>query len=177
MADPVSWLMIGATVLSATGSITGGINANNAAKYNAAQTEMAGGQAMAASERSAYQARRQGNLTASRAQAVAAGSGATATDPTVIDLIGGINAQADYNAMTALYEGQSAQRDANAQAAMDRFEGSQAQTAGFLKAGTTLLQGGSSMYDRFGGGGFAKYSPKSGTWTPGPEGFPSSGYG
>lgn len=169
--------MIGSTVLSATGAISGGINANNAAKYNAAQTEMAGGQAMAASERKAYQERRQGGLVASRAQAVAAGSGAGATDPTVIDLVGGINSQADYNAMSALYEGQSAQRDANAQASMDRFDGSQAQTAGFLKGGATLLQGGSSFYDKYGGGGFAKYNPASGNWTPGREGFPSSGYG
>jgi len=150
MADPVSWMMIGSTILSATGSAMGGISENNAAKYTAAQENIAGNNAAGAGQRKAIAERRQGQLVQSRAQAVSAASGGGATDPTVLDIQSGIGAQTDYNAMTALYEGAEAKRGYDAQASIDRYEGGQAQTAGFLKAGTTLLSGGSSLFEKYG---------------------------
>ncbi len=177
MADPVSWIMIGSTILSATGAISGGIAQNQAAKYTAAQEVQAGNAAAATGQRKAFDERRQGNLISSRAQAVAAASGAGATDPTVLDIQGRIAGQTDYNAMSALYEGASAEQNYGKEAALTRFEGGQAETAGFLKGGATLLSGGASLYDKYGGGGFASFNPASGNWTPGREGFPAAGYG
>lgn len=155
MADPVTLgAMAFSTILSASGQIAAGNTANNAAKYNAAAEQTYGTQQFAASQRSAFQERRKTDYTLSRAQAVAASSGGGATDPTVVNLEGGIKAQGEYNAMTALYQGQEAERQANTQAGLDLYQGKQAQKAGYIKGATTLLSGGSSLFDKYGGGGF-----------------------
>jgi hypothetical protein len=163
--------MIVSTILGASSQASQGIAANQAAQYNAAQSVAAGKAAVGAATRKAYNEQRQGNLVRSRAQAVAAASGGGSLDPSVIDATGRIQAQTDYNAMSALYEGQTAQQGYNNQAALDRAEGKNAQNAGLLKAGGTLLAGGSSIFDRFGGGGFASYNASNGNWTPGSGGF------
>lgn len=149
MAEPVTASLIGATVLSATGAATAGVAANNMAKSKAEQSEIAGREAVAASQRQAIQVRRQGNLVQSRAQAVAASSGAGASDPTVLDIMGGIGAQTEYNALSALYVGQSEARNRQAEANAARFEGKQAMVKGFMDAGASVLSGGASLYDKY----------------------------
>lgn len=146
-------LMMASTILSAGGQVAGGIAANNAAKYTAQQQEIAGSQGLAASQRTAFSETRRASLVGSRARAVAAASGAGATDPTVVNIEGDIAGQGEYNALSALYEGQEAKRTGDANAALTRFEGKQAKTAAFIGAGSTLLKGGTSLYDKYGGGG------------------------
>lgn len=153
MAQAIAPLMIASTILSAGGSIMGGINADNAAKYTAQQQQIAGTQGLAASQRTAFSETRKAQLVGSRARAVAAASGAGATDPTVVNIEGDIAGQGEYNALSALYEGQEAKRTGDANAALTRFQGQQAKTAGFINAGSTLLKGGTSLYDKYGGGG------------------------
>jgi len=164
------------TILSAAAALAQGEAAGNAAAFKAKQDVIAGNQAAGASERQAFQERRQGALILSRAIAVASGSGAGAGDPTVVDITGRIGAQTDYNAMTALYEGQQARQDYNTQAQETKWEGQQAKTAGYLEAGGQLLSGASSLYDKYGMGGF-KRAPSNVYLSPGTSYSASTMYG
>lgn len=162
MADPVSIMMIGSTILSTAGPIMEGISANRSAKFTAQQERIAGDQAMGAASRDAYFKRREGNLVASRAQAVAAASGGGAADPSVLDVMGGIEGQTEYNVLSALYEGQEIKRQYNAQADLDVFEGKQALKSGIIRGATrglnamaspggqNLLTDSSSLFQKYG---------------------------
>ncbi len=169
MADPfVTGPMAFATILSAGSSIMQGNSANASARFNADQESMAGQQAFAGSQREAWQNRRQGDLVLSRAKAVAAasGAGAGAADPTAVKLESDIAAQGEYDAMTSLFNGLQAERTGEIKASLDRYEGRQAKIAGQISAASdligaagkpwanTLLSGGSSLFSRFGAGGF-----------------------
>lgn len=143
-------MAIGGKVLKAGGSIFGGIQANKAAKSEARQLE---GQAIverATSQRDAMEQRRQARLLTSRALAVAAASGGGADDPTVVNIMSDLEGEGEYRALTALYEGETEAQGLEAQARARRKEGKNAKIAGFINAGASLLDGGSSMFDRFG---------------------------
>lgn len=150
MGEMMKPLMTAATVLSAGSQISSGIQTNRAAQYEAGALRQAGGEAVAASQRAAYGERRQKDLALSRAQAVAAASGAGATDKGVLDIMAGIEAQGEYNAMSALYEGQAAKQNYETYADLTSYAGKQARMAGFLKGTTTALAGGSSLYEKYG---------------------------
>lgn len=151
-------IIAASTILSASSAVSQGMAAKYAGKFNAGQEEVAGRQSFAAGQRRAWQETRQGKLVSSRAQAVSAASGAGAGDESVVDIEGRIGAQTEYNALSSLYEGAESQRGMSAQASLDRAAGSNAQSAGFINAGTTLLSGGASIYDKYGGGGFSKFN-------------------
>lgn len=86
----------------------------------------------------------------SRARAVAAASGAGADDPTVLDLTSAIDFAGEYDVAAALYEGTARNTDLSNRARVTRFNGSQAQTAGYLKAGSTVLDTARSMSMKYG---------------------------
>lgn len=96
-------------LIAAAGSIAGGVAANNNAKFEAQQMEMRAKEETAASQRDAIAKRREGSLINSRAQAVAAASGAGAgTDaPTIVKLMSQTSGEAEYNAQSSLYGGKS----------------------------------------------------------------------
>lgn len=154
MAAAIIPLAIASTVISAAGSIAEGQAARREANYVARQQEYLAGQQRASSQRAAEEQRRQGRLLESRAQAVAAASGGSATDPSVLDVIGGIRGEGEYRALTALYEGEERARGLETKAGLSRFQGKQAQAAGYTRALGTVLGGGSSILSqKYGGGG------------------------
>lgn len=121
-----------------------------AADYNARVLEQQAGQERASSQRRAQAEQKQKTLVASRAQAVAAASGAGALDPTVTDVIGDIESEGELRALTALYEGEERARGLEARAQGAQYEGRVAGYTGDLarrsslfKAGGTLLSGAS----------------------------------
>jgi hypothetical protein len=144
-------LMIAGTALSAGGSIIGGNSQSKALKSEATQFDASAGQYRASSQREAMDETRQGDLSASRVLALAAASGAGASDPTVINLIGNLSGESQYRALTALYNGDQKGRAAEAEAASRRAEAKGAKTAGILKAAGSIISSGSSLYDRYGG--------------------------
>jgi hypothetical protein len=77
------------------------------AERRADAMEMRAGEERATAQRSAMEQRRQGRLLESRARALAAASGGGATDPTVTNILGDIEYEADYRALTASYEGET----------------------------------------------------------------------
>lgn len=133
------------SLVGAAGSVVSGINANNAAKAEAAQLEMQGKEEFASGQREAIAKRREGMLLNSRTQALAASSGAGGDSPTIVKLMAGTAGEAEYNAGTAMYGATARRRGANDRAAAARASG-QASLLGsmFGAAGTAL--GGVNSY-------------------------------
>lgn len=175
MADPVTMTMlsIGSTVLSAVGKYQEGRSqqklmnyraqqAENIAKSQAAQLEYKAGQERAAAQQRMIESGRQKRVALSRAQALAASGGGGSLDPSVINLLGELEAQGEYNKGTAFYEGEEAAKSAEydaaitrsqgkSQAAVDRFSGKMYKQAGTIEAVSTLMKGASNtLMDKYG---------------------------
>lgn len=152
MGDPITTgLLIGGTVLSGVGSYSQGAAAQKQANAEAAQLTAQASNQKAASQLQAMEDRRQARLLESRAQAVAAASGGGATDTSVVNAISGLEEQGELNALTTLFSGNQQSQQLLQQAASRRAEGSATKKAGGLRAFTSLLSAGGSLYDRYGG--------------------------
>jgi hypothetical protein len=120
------------------------------AEFQAKQFEQRAGQERAAAQRQSLEQRRQAGLAISRAQAVTGGGG---TDDGVLDQIGRIAGEGEYNALGALYEGEESARGQEMQATGLRMEGKAARRAANWKSASTVLSTASSMYGSYGQGG------------------------
>lgn len=164
--DPLSIaLTVGSTILSAVGQMQQGraeeANARAQAQqleYVAKQNEVNAGQERAAAQRRSAEARRQTRLKSSRAQALVAAGGGSTLDPSVIDIMGDIAAEGIYQSDLEIYEGEIRARGEETSASLRRYEsemarsaGKQAKKAGYMAAATSVLKGGSSLYDKYGG--------------------------
>jgi hypothetical protein len=81
-----------------------------------------------------------------RALSLAAASGGGIDDPTVVNLIGDLNAEGEYRVMSRLYVGSSEATGMYHSAEMARKEGEFALEQGYVKAATTVM----SQYGNFG---------------------------
>lgn len=133
------------TVISAEQERKAGEIEKMNADFEAQQLERSANAAAAESQRDAIKARREAKYAESRARAVAASSGGDASDPTVVKLIEGIQDEGEYNALSALYNGQSQYSALNTAAAVSRGTGRAARQAGRSRAASTVLSGVSSM--------------------------------
>jgi len=105
----------------------------------------------AESQRAALIERKKARNLMSRARAVAAASGGGVSDPTVVNQLADIETQGELNALNAMYSGNTAARGYRRGAAIARNEGRAEQTAGYLGAASTALDGANSWYDKYGG--------------------------
>lgn len=148
-----------------------------AAEFEAAQLEQQAGQEIAVSHRTVFEEGRQGKLVQSRALALAAASGASASDPTIIKIVAGIASESTYRQNVALYQGEEKARQLRLAAAADRESG-EIGAAGSIAQGRSIvtqaagsaLGTGSSMYARYG-----YNSPATRTQTPTSEFFYTGG--
>lgn len=140
-----------------------GIQARQAAQYQAQQYQQNAGQAEASAQRQAFSVNQQTQFVTSRALAVAAGSGAGASDPTVMNMIARDAGQGAYERSVALYQGADRARLDEEQAQAKDFEGETtfrnsalvgvaAAAGGAANLLRTTARGG-SLFQRFGGGG------------------------
>jgi len=140
-------MMLAGTLFSASNQLQMGDAQRKMAGYEASQLRSGANDAVAASQRNALEERRKARLLNSRAQAVAASSGGGASDPTVANIMGDITAQGEYNALTALYNGDEQanymRREADARIKSGRL----AQSAAKANAFSTVLTGAASLYD------------------------------
>jgi hypothetical protein len=150
---------IASTIFSANAARQEGKQRQAALEYSAKLDEQNAGQRQAASQRAAAEERRRGILAQSRALAVAAASGASASDPTVVDIVSDLNAEGTYRGMLALYQGEDEARQLRQSAATKRYGGEVAREAGNTNAVASILKGGSSL--------FMKYAPGGKTASPG----------
>jgi hypothetical protein len=143
--------MYAATAVSAYSAVRQGEAQKANAIGEAAQMRAQGNTEQASAQRAYLEEKRQGAYVASRAKAVAAASGAGVSDPTVSNILSGIEGESEYRAQ--LYQGDVTARGLEYGAQVRRKEGDAAQSAGYLKGAATLFSGASSMYSKYGNGG------------------------
>jgi hypothetical protein len=140
-------------IISAAGTLIQGSSAKQQGEAAGLQMEHVAGQERAGSQRVSAERRKSARYLASRAKALAAASGATADDPTVTNILNDIDAEGEYGALAAMYEGEERARGLEYGAKIARKQGQAAMTSSTISAGSTILAGGSSWYDKYGGGG------------------------
>lgn len=159
-------LALVAAGIGAGGKILGGVAANKQAKdsavainrageFNADQLERQAGEARASSQREAEDERIKAERTGSRALAVAASSGAGVDNPTILDILSGIESQGEYLSEGKRYGGDQRSAGLLDQASAARYNASV--TAAATKAkGKAALVG--SIFDGIGDMGKAAFS-------------------
>lgn len=130
------------SIVQAVGTFAGGVAANNAAQEEARQLEERGQEEFAASQREAMARREEGRLVNSRAQALAASSGAGADAPTIVRLMSDTAGQAELNAQTDLYGGRQRRAGMRDSARARRAEGQASLMGSFFDAGGQVLGAG-----------------------------------
>jgi hypothetical protein len=143
------------TAASTLMQVGGGISAANSQagqlRSEATQLDAMAGLDRASSQRASVEQRRNARLLQSRALAVAGASGGGISDPTVVNLLAKLEGEGEYRALTALYEGEEEARSKERQAVARRKEAGNVKKAALFTAAVKALEGGSTMYTRFGG--------------------------
>lgn len=142
-------LAIGGKLVEGVGSIVSGNSQAKQLKSEAKQLERNAGLERATSQRQSIEERRQAELASSRALALAAASGGSADDPTVVNTIADIEGEGEYRALTALYNGDQSARGMEDEAAARRKEARNIKRASIFKAVGSVLSAGSSLMDRY----------------------------
>jgi len=148
LAAALPYISAAGTIISTIGSIQEGRAADANARFQAAQMEQQAGQERASAQREAIAKRREAKLAASRVMALAGGG---AGDAGIINILGDIEAQGEYNAQSALYSGEERALGYEVGATSRRMEGKAAKTGSLMKAGNTLLSGfsGNSLLNKY----------------------------
>lgn len=141
-------LLAAGGLLSAKGALDEGDAAAADAQETAAQLRENAGQAEAAGQHAGEEELRKAELTMSRMLAVAAASGASAVDPTVVKLASGVAAEGELNAGMQRFNAESQARGMRLQADAGIRRGKAIQRASQWKAAGSLLSAG---YQAFGG--------------------------
>jgi hypothetical protein len=147
--------MVASTAISAAGTIAAGNAQKAAGKWQQQEAERAAKAERAGAQREAEQLGRRRDLASSRLQAVAAGSGFSATDSTALTLNEDIQRYGTYQAQMAQYGGEDRATGLRAQGAMARFSGDAAASGSRLRALGTVIGGvgdGLARYRNIGGG-------------------------
>jgi hypothetical protein len=140
------------TAVSAIGTIAAGKAQAQAANYEAAQLDIKAKEERAAAQREALEKKRETDLLLSRHQALTANSGLGTTDPTILDQTGEIADYGTYQQAMTQYGGESRAAGLESQASATRLTGKAAQQGAMYAAAGTIINGASSMFDRFGKG-------------------------
>lgn len=151
LAAAAPYFAAASTALTVAGAVRQGQQAKVDGIVQARELKEEANAKQAESQREAIVQRRRGVFAASRARAVAAASGAgvTGTPELLIDRIG---SQTDVNVLNALFEGDATARGLRSGATKAKREGKAGERAGLYKALGSAISGGSSFYDKYGGG-------------------------
>jgi hypothetical protein len=139
--------------LSAGGKMYGGRMQEQSDRYASGVLGQEAGASVASGIQGAIADKRYTNYVASSAAARAAGTGTTGTSPSVLNVIGNIQSQGEYKALTSLYTGQDRANELLSRAQGITREGRAAQTAGWLSGMSNVLTGGMNWYTKYGAGG------------------------
>ena len=124
----------------AASDLVAGQRARDAKTFEARQYEQQAVQQEAAAQRAAAEQRRQSSIQQSRAIAVAAASGAGATDPSVVTHVSRMAGMGRYNSNLALYQGEEAARQLRMHAVAAQFTGLTAEEAGGMNSANDLAK-------------------------------------
>jgi hypothetical protein len=148
------------TGITAAGTLAAGDAAKASADSQALQLNQQATQARAASQRTMMEHQRQTGLVQSQLQARAAASGGGATDDTVLDLGGDVQARGEEQALMDLYNGENQGRGLEDQAKAKVASGEAAQEGASYSALGTIASGIGTGFSRFAGEG---YKPRNST--------------
>lgn len=138
--------------LAAAGSIAQSNAALAAAKAEAGFAEAKASDEMAVSQRKAMQKMKETRFLMSRGQAVAAASGGKATDPTVLDIMGGIAKEGNVASRELMREGEEAANMTRWQGKMGVSTAKTNQGLSYLQATGQLMSGVSDAFKIYGAG-------------------------
>ena len=105
------------------GAALQGQAAMQSAEYRAKQLEQQAQEARASQQRMALETRRKGDLLQSTLRTRAAAGGGSATDNTVMNLAGQIEARTEYESLLEMYKGENAARGMEDAAKAARYQG------------------------------------------------------
>ena len=132
-------------LLSAYGILEQGNAAYADAQFQATQYEGDISKVKAVSQKAFAETNRQAGLVQSRIIALAAASGASASDPGVINLVAKNKGFGAYQAALDLYKGEDEARSLQMRANVARYEGAQARRASRIGAVSELLKTGGML--------------------------------
>lgn len=143
---------MGATagMMAVLGKVYQGQQQRVAYQASANQLNMEAGQSVAAGIQRSIAESRKADYTASNANAEIAAGGLTTTGTSSQAVVGQIKGQGEYNARTALYEGEQRANELNYDASMRRNEAKAASTASVFSAAGSAVSDGTDFYSKYG---------------------------
>jgi len=126
-------LSAGGKLMEGNAAYEDGKNQRMALEFEAKQYEQGAVQAVASGQKAAKEVSRETNLLKSRMLAVAAASGAGASDPGLMNLVAEQAGVGALNELTALYQGEEKARQMRMTGSAKRYEGYQAEQSGKKK--------------------------------------------
>ena len=146
MADPVTWVVVASAVVSSYSAVRQGQAAKAAANFNASIAAQNAELSRADAAARAQQQDRENYMRLGAIRAAQGHAGGDAGSGSVLDVLGDVAAQGELEKQYIIYQGEQRARGYGNTATLDTFSGKQAQTAGYLKAGTELMSGGANAY-------------------------------
>lgn len=143
MAVAVPYLVVASAAVSAYGAIRQGQAAKAASKFNAAVADQNAVLARQEARDLAIQQSRENYLRLGAIRAAQGKSGGAADEGSVLDVIGDAASQGELQRQYILRSGELKAAGFTNTGMLDRMSGKNAQTAGYLQAGSALLSGGS----------------------------------
>lgn len=143
MAAAVPYLVLASAGVTAYAAIRQGQAAKAASKFNAAVADQNAQIARQEAQDLAMQQSRENYLRLGAIRAAQGKSGGAAGEGSVLDIIGDAASQGELQRQYILRSGELKARGFQSTAMLDRAQGKNAQTAGYLAAGSALLAGGS----------------------------------
>jgi hypothetical protein len=147
-------MSLAGTAVSAMGTIAGANAQAAGLRYQAEVARRKGVQEEAAAQRSALEASRKADVAQSRGQAVAAASGAGASDMTVVDNAKDLAGRGAYQSGLAQWQGNMRGWDYKTDAIAKEASAKAVTSGARLSAFGTILGGAGSLFKAFGSGSF-----------------------
>lgn len=142
LAAAAPYIGLATTAVSVHSQIQAGKAASHRADVMARQKEADAEAAQVEAQQQAAGERKKARFLRSRALAVAGASGAGVSDPTISNILTGIDTEGEMNALNTLWSGDTTSQGLRNEAASIRSEGRSAESAGYMSAFTTALSGG-----------------------------------
>ena len=146
MCTGVEIALVASSVLAAGGAVYSGQQQKKMSNYQAAQAEADAQASQKAARVEADRIRKAGARQAAAANAAAAASGVEAGEGTALRVTSGIAGDAEQDAYQTIFNGINTSNRLRSQAQADRISGSNAATAGYINAGSSLLSAGATAY-------------------------------
>lgn len=157
--------LIGTGVQAESQYESGRLNAANA-KLQSVQDSRDANEAQVEAQVQAANERRRAKILRSKALSIAGNSGAGVSDPTVTNILSGIDTEGEMRALSALYEGDTTAQALRSGAASKLRMSNAYSSVGNLRAAGTLAEGAYSFFDKYGSDLFSSGNVgRGGGWT------------